>query len=187
MRIRDFSPSDLEGVLAVQRESPGAAQWSESDYRGLAEDPGGFVLVADVSDPVTPAVENARSGTRPTGPQTTESIAPPEVVGFAAFHRVLDEAEIRNMAVSSRYRRRGLANALLDEVHRRLSELGVKRVYLEVRAGNAPAIRLYETAGYCRESLRKDYYQGPDDDACVMSIALPELFLPQPASGRPTK
>jgi len=177
----------VAGVLAVQRESPGAAQWSESDYRRLVEDPGGFVLVADVSDSVSLAEENGGSGTPEAGPQTTDAMRSPEVVGFAAFHRVLDEAEMRNMAVFSSYRRRGLGNALLDEVHRRLRELGVKRVYLEVRAGNAPAIQLYESAGYRRESIRKDYYQGPDEDACVMSIALPGLSLALLTNGRPAK
>ncbi len=187
MRVRDLSPQDLAAVLAVQRESPGAAQWSESDYRRLAKDPGGFVLVADVSDPGTPAEENVGSGTRHDGKRTKDAMRSTQIVGFAAFHRVLDEAELRNMAVSSSYRRRGLGNALLGEVHRRLRDLGVKRVYLEVRAGNAPAIQLYKAAGYRRESMRKDYYQGPDEDACVMSIALLGLFPPLAANGRPAK
>jgi ribosomal-protein-alanine acetyltransferase len=172
LRIRDLSPQDLAAVLAVQRESPGAAQWSESDYRRLAEDPGGLVLVAEPSGPVTTATENGGSCTREDGPQTTDAMRSPKVAGFAAFHRVLDEAELRNVAVLSSYRRRGVGRALLDEAHRRLRELGVKQVYLEVRAGNARAIQLYEAAGYRRESIRKDYYQGPQEDACVMSIAL---------------
>jgi [ribosomal protein S18]-alanine N-acetyltransferase len=110
----------------------------------------------------------------------------PEVAGFAAFHHVLDEAELRNMAVCSSYRRRGVGRALLDEAHRRLRELGVRQVYLEVRAGNAQAIQLYQAAGYRRESIRKDYYQGPDEDACVMSIVLPQPFR-LPGGGRPGK
>jgi len=187
LRIRDLSPQDLAAVLAVQRETLGAAQWFDSDYRRLAEDPGGFVLVAELSGPVPTATENGGSCAREDGPRTTEAARSPEVAGFAAFHQVLDEAELRNMAVASSYRRRGVGTALLNEAHRRLRELGVKRIYLEVRAGNAPAIQLYEAAGYRRESIRKDYYQRPDEDACVMSVALPEPFLRLPGGGRPGK
>jgi ribosomal-protein-alanine acetyltransferase len=181
MRIRDFSPQDSAAVLAVQHESPIAAQWSESDYRRLAEDPGGFVLVAELSGPVTVAEESGGSGTREDGSQSSGLMY--LVAGFAAFHRASDEAELWNMAVLSGYRCRGLGRALLNEAHRRLRQLGVRRVYLEVRVGNAPAIRLYEAAGYRRESIRKDYYQGPEEDACIMSIAFPELSLPPPGGG----
>jgi len=172
LRIRDFSPQDLAAVLAVQRESPGAAQWSESDYRRLAEDPGGFVLVAELTGPVTPARENGGGGAQEDEPRMRGAMRSPEVAGFAAFHRVLDEAELRNMAVLSSYRRRAVGRALLNEAHRRLRESGVKQVYLEVRAGNARAIQLYEATGYRRKSVRKAYYQGTDEDACVMSVAL---------------
>jgi ribosomal-protein-alanine acetyltransferase len=187
VRIRDLSPQDLTAVLAVQHESPGAAQWSESDYRRLAEDPKGMVLVAELSGAVSTAQENGGSWARENGSRTTNEMPLPEVAGFAAFHQVLDEAELRNVAVLSSYRRRGVGRALLDEAHRRLRELGVKQVYLEVRARNVEAIKLYEAAGYRRESIRKDYYQGPDEDAWVMSIALPGPFLALLEGGRPGK
>jgi len=187
LTIRELSPQDLAVVLAVQRESFGSAQWLESDYRRLAEEPGGFVLVAELSDPVTTAKETRGSGAKDDGPRATDAMRSPEIAGFAAFHRVLDEAELRNLAVRPSCRRRGLGRALLDEAHRRLRQQGVERVYLEVRVGNAPAIQLYQAAGYGCESIRKDYYQGPDEDACAMSIALPELLPPlsEAGGGRP--
>jgi ribosomal-protein-alanine N-acetyltransferase len=147
--IRPFADSDLASVLAIQHENSSAAQWAESDYTRLARDPAGLVLVAEPS-----AVGSERR----------------EVVGFAAFHRVLDEAELRNMAVTAGYRRHGAGKALLAEAHRKLLALGVKRAYLEVRAGNAAAIRLYESVGYRRLSIRRDYYQDPPEDACVMEL-----------------
>ena len=171
VKIRGLSFEDVPAVLAVQHESPGAAQWSESDYRRLAEDPSGLILVAEMPDNIDPS----GAGGRPTPddtPRTTDGTRSAKVVGFAAFHRVLDEAELRNAAVLSRYRRRGVGRALLNQAHRELRQLGVKTVYLEVRAGNVPAIHLYEAAGYLCRSIRKDYYRGPDEGALVMGVAL---------------
>jgi len=96
----------------------------------------------------------------------------PEVVGFAAFHRVADEAELRNLAVSSEYQRRGVARALLEEGVRRLRQLGTGRVFLEVRASNGPALSLYATVGFKLLTTRKGYYQDPDEDAWVMALDL---------------
>jgi len=169
--IRHLSPHDFAAVLAVQRESPGAAQWSEADYRRLAEDPGGLILVADASGGVAPAAEDAAEPEPDHEARTPADLSSPALAGFAAFHRVLDEAELRNLAVLPRYRRRGLGRALLDAAHQRLWQLGVKRVYLEVRAGNDPAIQLYLAAGYHPQSIRKGYYQAPDENACVLAIS----------------
>ena len=179
--IRSFSQQDVTAVLAIQRDSPGAAQWSESDYWRLAEDPGGLILVAEIADTSTSNMEagSMRASYLDSLPpserdqtQSTGATLSPRVAGFAAFHRVLDEAELRNMAVLSGDRRRGLGRTLLDEGHRELSLMGVERIYLEVRAGNAGAIRLYEAAGYRRQAIRRIYYQAPDEDAWVMSLEL---------------
>ena len=61
-----------------------------------------------------------------------------------------------------------LLGALLDEAVRRNSEA----VFLEVRADNDTAYRLYERFGFVRVGLRKRYYQPSDVDAIVMSRRL---------------
>ena len=40
---------------------------------------------------------------------------------------------------------------------------------LEVRAGNLPALALYEKHGYRRTGLRKGYYTEPREDAVLMT------------------
>ena len=40
--------------------------------------------------------------------------------------------------------------------------------FLEVRASNAAAIQLYESAGFHRAGRRPDYYADPAEDAIVM-------------------
>jgi ribosomal-protein-alanine N-acetyltransferase len=94
------------------------------------------------------------------------------VVGFCAFHRMLDEAELRNLAVAPEWRRRGIAKALLHEAHRRLRETGIANVYLEVRYSNMAARNLYQSLGYCSLSSRRRYYRQPVEDAETMSIEL---------------
>jgi len=61
---------------------------------------------------------------------------------------------------------------LLDEAHERLLRAGVKRVYLEVRASNNPAISLYTSMEYSIFSTRKEYYRDPPEDAYIWSLDL---------------
>jgi ribosomal-protein-alanine N-acetyltransferase len=97
-------------------------------------------------------------------------MTPPTIVGFAAFHRVMDEAELRNMAVVPAYQRQGVGRELLAEGRRRLLEQGVRQIYLEVRASNEPALRLYYSAGFGLHSRRRDYYINPREDGLVLSL-----------------
>ena len=56
----------------------------------------------------------------------------------------------------------------MRELETRLSGRGSRRITLEVRASNDPAIRLYEKLGYARVGLRKGYYEKPREDAVIM-------------------
>ena len=54
------------------------------------------------------------------------------------------------------------------------AETRAEAMFLEVAADNAPAIGLYQSAGFARVGLRKGYYPHPDGakDALVMRRAL---------------
>jgi ribosomal-protein-alanine N-acetyltransferase len=45
---------------------------------------------------------------------------------------------------------------------------GVRKVFLEVRQSNAPALALYEHMGFLRVGVRKNFYSNPTEDACLM-------------------
>ena len=85
-----------------------------------------------------------------------------------------DEREILNVAVDPGQRRKGVARALLmrELTHEREHELarGPVRWFLEVRASNVAAIRLYETVGFEHCGRRPGYYQQPAEEAIVMRI-----------------
>jgi len=156
MKIRLFNRDDIAAIFALQQKNPQAARWTGADYGSLAEDPGGKILVAEL-----------------------ETMDPPKILGFAAFHRILDEVELRNMAVDPEHREQGVGKALLEDARERLLKEGAKRVFLEVRTSNKPALSLYSSVGFGLHSLRKGYYHDPDDDAYVLALELyPPTVLP---------
>ena len=90
------------------------------------------------------------------------------LLGYAGLHVVLDEGYIDNVAVDPACRRQGIADALIDTFVR----FGAARLAfltLEVRAGNAPAIALYEKHGFYEVGRRKGYYDDPKEDAILMT------------------
>jgi ribosomal-protein-alanine N-acetyltransferase len=94
---------------------------------------------------------------------------PPVLAGFAAFHHVLEEAELRNIAIDPTHQRKRIARALLDAGIRTMQELGVRQLFLEVRASNHPALAVYASAGFHLLYTRHNYYQDPVEDALVMA------------------
>ena len=94
------------------------------------------------------------------------------VVGYVGMLYVLDEGYISNVAVRPDHRRRGVAEALLAALEARGRALMLSFLTLEVRAGNAPAIALYEKRGYRIAGRRKNYYEKPTEDALIMTLTL---------------
>ena len=81
---------------------------------------------------------------------------------------ILDEAEVHRIAVQPSLRGRGYGQLLLEDFLNRVQQGGVVTVLLEVRAGNAPAIGLYEKNGFAEIGRRKGYYQKPKEDALIL-------------------
>jgi len=70
------------------------------------------------------------------------------------------EARILSIAVTSAWRGRGVAAALMAAAMDRFEKCGVRRVRLEVRPDNIPAVRLYRRFGYAGAGETFDS-QGP--------------------------
>ncbi len=92
-----------------------------------------------------------------------------KLLGYVGMMTILDEGYIANVAVDPAYRRQGIGGRLID----RLTEIAAARrlsfVTLEVRAGNRPAIALYEKHGFVPVGLRRNYYTLPREDALLMT------------------
>lgn len=92
------------------------------------------------------------------------------IAGYCGLILTPPEGDITNICVDEKFRRRGIAVRLLDTLVREAGALGVSQVHLEVRAGNLPAISLYERMGFVRDGLRPRYYEHPAEDALLMTL-----------------
>ena len=90
------------------------------------------------------------------------------LVGYIGMKAVLDEADITNVAVDPDRRRQGIGKMLLRGLLAKAGELGIRRIFLEVRVSNTAARALYEQAGFRTVDVRKNYYEKPKEDAYIM-------------------
>lgn len=90
--------------------------------------------------------------------------------GILSAYTVADEVQIMNLAVSPRFRRQGIAKALMDEIINNAKAKNCFNVTLEVAENNISAIALYE--GYCFSAVgkRKGFYG--DVSAVIMEKLL---------------
>ncbi|MEG1108140.1 MAG: ribosomal protein S18-alanine N-acetyltransferase [Oscillospiraceae bacterium] len=91
------------------------------------------------------------------------------VLGYVGLTFVLDEGYISNVAVSPKFRRQGVAAALIGELIARTRK-SLAFLTLEVRESNAPAIALYSGFGFKPVGLRRDYYEKPKENALLMTL-----------------
>ena len=138
--VRRMKEADLAGVLSVERACF-SDPWSERVYRETLALPYAFYYLAE---------EEGR------------------VVGTAGLQVIAGEGEISNVAVLPEMRRRGTGAALLERLLSDAEAAGVTDFTLEVRAGNLPAISLYESFGFREEGRRPGFYDHPKEDALIL-------------------
>ena len=132
IQLRDFRPPDIPRVSEIVAEA--LREHSEpSLYTSLSQSwPGGFLVAVD------------GSGT-PQG----------FLLGVAQVPR---EARVLMFAVDAAHRTSGIGTLLMNTFLERCRERGLDRVTLEVRVGNATAIRFYTRFGYSVTDLLRGYY-----------------------------
>lgn len=91
-------------------------------------------------------------------------------VGYLGMYHILDEGNIANIAVLPGYRGKGIASALIAEAVSYARSHRLKRITLEVRVSNAPAISLYERHRFVRDGIRPNFYDSPREDAAIYSL-----------------
>ncbi len=92
-----------------------------------------------------------------------------KTVGYIGISCILDEGYITNIAVSEKYRKKGIGTALLNRVFSEASDKQLSFVSLEVRESNQNAISLYTTLGFKEEGKRKNFYDNPKEDAIILT------------------
>lgn len=145
--LRDMRRDDLLWVLEIERRSF-AQPWSQAFFEKELATPFARLTVAvDENDP------DGR------------------VVGYSCRWRVTDEVHLLNVAIHPEWRGLGHGRALVSAVIGEARVVGARVVFLEVRAGNVVARRLYRQLGFRDLGVRRGYY-GPGQDAIVMELRL---------------
>ena len=80
------------------------------------------------------------------------------IIGFAVVATAADEWSLLNLCVRPTYQKKGYGRFLLDFLLQHGREAHIEKFFLEVRESNTTAICLYESAGFERVAVRKDYY-----------------------------
>lgn len=79
----------------------------------------------------------------------------PLLVGYVAGERGAPCSRVVSIGVREGWRRRGVGTLLVKRVE---EELGAGCVELEVKTSNKGAVRFYESLGYKRVGVLRDYY-----------------------------
>ncbi|ACL33493.1 ribosomal protein S18-alanine N-acetyltransferase [Glaesserella parasuis] len=97
------------------------------------------------------------------------------IVAFAICQFVLDEATLFNITVDPAYQGKGFGKQLLQALIAQLQQKQITTLWLEVRASNTTAQKLYFSLGFNEVTVRKNYYPTQDggrENAVVMALYL---------------
>ncbi len=141
-----MKPEHLEGLVRVQEECFGSG-YAKNTFEKELQNKIAFYVVAE---------ENG------------------EVLGYAGLWNMCGSADIMNVGVLKKCRRKGIAQRLLAELEEYCHSNSFFEVNLEVRVSNTPARRLYEKLGYKEIAVRKGYYDGKEDGVFMKKILTEE-------------
>ncbi len=91
-----------------------------------------------------------------------------EIEGYGGITVAADSADIDNIAVTESYRNSGVATAVIENLCAYAKSHGVKKVFLEVRVSNSPAMSLYLKNGFKGAYARTRYYSDGED--CLVMV-----------------
>lgn len=86
-----------------------------------------------------------------------------ELIGYIDYWIIFDQATINKICIKDEYRRRGLAQKLLDICFKEVKENECMVITLEVRTSNEKAIKLYQKNGFDIVLTKPQYYSDGED------------------------
>jgi [ribosomal protein S18]-alanine N-acetyltransferase len=103
--------------------------------------------------------------------------------GIAGYGGVLvagEQADILTIAVATTRWGQGIGSSVLEALMTEAARRECIEVFLEVRADNSRAQRLYQWWGFAEIGIRRGYYQPSGTDAIVMRRSLASVVRPGP-------
>ena len=140
MILRRLHAGDASSVLAIE-EATMSVPWTAAQIEGELCFPASLGFAAEIDD---------------------------KLVAFALFRTCPPECELLRVAVHPDERRKGLASSLLVFAFNQCAQLCCKVCFLEVRASNIAALRLYTSLDFHQDGRRKRYYTNPEEDALLL-------------------
>lgn len=149
-QLRRATVADVDAIMALESGIFGTDAWSPENMRAELSSRHAYYLVAERLDDAT-------------------------IVGYAGLlaPQGAHEGDIQTIAVAEQARRAGLGRTLMQALVAEARARGASEVFLEVRADNPIAQRLYETLGFVAIAERVGYYQPDNVDAIVMHYNIP--------------
>mgnify|MGYP002718262847 CR=1 FL=1 len=140
MNLRELTPADVPRCAELEKVLfPGETPWTEAVFEQEMAQPFNFYL----------GVEGA-----------IEEPEPVKLLGYAGIGMMGPAAdpefEIHTIGVDPAAQRRGIARMMMDAIVE-LADSHDAPIFLEVRVGNDPAIRLYEAYDFVITGLRRTY------------------------------
>ncbi|MFH0975213.1 MAG: ribosomal protein S18-alanine N-acetyltransferase [Spirochaetota bacterium] len=140
-KISAAEPGEIDSILKIEKESF-KSSWSIEGLLSELSSPNSHFIVAELDG---------------------------EIVGYALSWLVVgDEIHLLKLAVSSGFRKRGIARALVAHIINNFKAASV--ILLEVREKSIEARSFYKKLGFIENGMRKNYY--PDDNAILIEKKL---------------
>jgi [ribosomal protein S18]-alanine N-acetyltransferase len=142
-RLRTMTSADLGAVLQLEAALFGEEAWSREMLAGeLSQQPASrYYLVAEEAGGLS---------------------------GYAGLLIAGEQADVLTIAVAAGRWGHGVGSALLAALLAEARRRGCSEMFLEVRADNTRAQRLYKWWGFAEIGIRRGYYQPSNTDAIVM-------------------
>lgn len=141
--IRKMAMDDLEQVIAIDQVSFSLPWPSRTFQYELTDNPASRCWVAELDGRVAAML-----------------------VGWL----IVDELHIATIATHPDLRGQGIGKAILLHALQSARDEGVLKSFLEVRASNVMAQKMYKSFGYVEDGRRKEYYKDNAEDAILMSL-----------------
>ena len=90
------------------------------------------------------------------------------VLGYACMKVFQDVADLVKITTHPDFRRLGVARLLMNHLFSCSQRIHLRKLFLEVRESNVSALGLYESCGFVKICLRKNFYQNPVENAISM-------------------
>ena len=142
--VEQMGSRHLDDVLVIEKQAY-STPWSSNSFKNEIYNPYSIALAAVLDG---------------------------KVVGYILANYRFHEGHILNVTVHPEHTRKGIGTHLMKLVLEMLRQRRCTVAYLEVRASNQDARRIYEKLGFHEAGRRKAYYIDPFEDAVLMTAEL---------------